>query len=43
MEYYKDYDHIGYNLDGEKIARPEGKKQGEIDKFLAQQEDPNYW
>lgn len=36
MEYYNDYDHIGYNIRGEKIMKP--KEKDEVDKIL-QQED----
>jgi ribosome biogenesis protein ERB1 len=41
MEYYNDFDHIGYNINGEKILKPQTKD--ELDKFLAKQDDPNYW
>lgn len=40
-KFYKDFDHIGYNIHGQKIAKPQ--KQGEIDDFLAKEDDPNYW
>ena len=41
MEWYKDYLHIGYNLDGKKIGK---KEQGDqLDNFLTKMEDPDYW
>eukprot|EP01116_Phalansterium_solitarium_P006408 TRINITY_DN18705_c0_g1_i1.p1 TRINITY_DN18705_c0_g1~~TRINITY_DN18705_c0_g1_i1.p1 ORF type:complete len:712 (+),score=309.47 TRINITY_DN18705_c0_g1_i1:23-2137(+) len=43
MEYYDDYDHIGYNLKGEKIMKPVGAKKDGMDEFLAKNDDPNYW
>uniref|UniRef100_A0A915CU60 BOP1 N-terminal domain-containing protein n=1 Tax=Ditylenchus dipsaci TaxID=166011 RepID=A0A915CU60_9BILA len=44
VQWYDDYEHIGYNLDGEKIAKSEGaRKKGEIDTFLDKMEDPDYW
>jgi ribosome biogenesis protein ERB1 len=44
LKWYEDYDHIGYDLDGQKIAKPEGlKQQDEVDKFLNKMENPDYW
>ncbi|WVQ98934.1 ribosome biogenesis protein ERB1 [Kwoniella sp. CBS 9459] len=41
MEWYDDLPHIGYDVNGRKIFRP---AQGdELDKFLANVEDPNAW
>lgn len=40
IEWYEDYDHIGYDLTGQKIAKP--KSEGEIDKLLAREEAPWY-
>ncbi|XP_066921058.1 ribosome biogenesis protein bop1-B-like [Clytia hemisphaerica] len=41
MEWYKDYLHIGYDLDGNKIGK---KEQGDqLDNFLTKMEDPDYW
>ena len=41
LEWYKDYDHLGYDIHGNKVMKP---KQGdEIDEFLNKMEDPNYW
>ncbi|PRP75644.1 ribosome biogenesis protein bop1-like [Planoprotostelium fungivorum] len=42
MEYYKDYDHIGYNLEGKKIGKPEETKDS-IDKFLDMTDNPDYY
>lgn len=41
MQWYKDYDHIGYDLAGKKIMKP--GSGNEIDNFLAKMDDPNYW
>jgi len=42
MEWYKDYLHIGYDLEGNKITRKD--QQGDkLDNFLAKMEDPDYW
>jgi ribosome biogenesis protein ERB1 len=44
IQWYEDYDHIGYDLRGEQIQKPEGAhKKGEIDEFLDKVDDPNYW
>ena len=32
MKWYDKYDHIGYDLNGEKILRP--KRQDTIDKYI---------
>merc|ERR1712176_389193 len=42
IEWYDHLPHIGYDLDGKKIAKPI-KSKDEIDDFLARCEDPNYW
>lgn len=42
MEWYKDYPHIGYNLDGKKIFKPIRSKD-ELDEFLDKMENPDYW
>uniref|UniRef100_A0A8C2WYF3 Ribosome biogenesis protein BOP1 n=1 Tax=Cyclopterus lumpus TaxID=8103 RepID=A0A8C2WYF3_CYCLU len=42
MEWYKDFPHIGYNLDGKKIYKPIRNKD-ELDDFLDKMEDPDYW
>ena len=41
LEWYRDFDHLGYDIDAEKILRPE--RFNEIDNFLAKHDDPNYW
>ncbi|KAI6204008.1 Ribosome biogenesis protein BOP1-like protein [Aphelenchoides besseyi] len=44
IQWYEDYDHIGYDLSGKRIAKPEGgKKRNEIDEFLEKMDDPDYW
>ncbi|CAF0970525.1 unnamed protein product [Brachionus calyciflorus] len=44
LKWYDDYDHIGYNLDGEKIAKPaDAKRSDELDQFLDKMENPDYW
>ncbi|XP_074644909.1 ribosome biogenesis protein bop1-like [Tubulanus polymorphus] len=41
MEWYRDYAHIGYDVEGRKIIKP---KQGdELDEFLEKMDNPNYW
>ncbi|KAM9384013.1 ribosome biogenesis protein bop1 [Pholidichthys leucotaenia] len=42
MEWYKDFPHIGYNLDGKKIYKPIRNKD-ELDQFLDKMENPEYW
>ncbi|KAF7645030.1 hypothetical protein LDENG_00211500 [Lucifuga dentata] len=42
MEWYKDFPHIGYDLDGKKIYKPIRNKD-ELDDFLDKMENPNYW
>ncbi|KAF7691005.1 ribosome biogenesis protein bop1 [Silurus meridionalis] len=42
MEWYKDYPHIGYDLDGKKIFKPIRSKD-ELDEFLDKMENPDYW
>ncbi|XP_062987318.1 ribosome biogenesis protein BOP1 [Elgaria multicarinata webbii] len=42
MEWYQDFPHIGYDLDGKKIFRPIRTKD-ELDKFLEKMESPDYW
>lgn len=41
MEWYDDLPHIGYDVSGKKIFRP--AKGDELDKFLANVEDPTAW
>lgn len=42
MEWYKDFPHIGYNLDGKKIFKPIRSKD-ELEQFLDKMENPDYW
>jgi ribosome biogenesis protein ERB1 len=41
IEWYDDFDHIGYDINGTKIQRPVGKDQ--LDSFLAEMDDPSSW
>jgi ribosome biogenesis protein ERB1 len=41
MEWFKEYEHIGYNLLGRKIAKP--KEGDELDEFLEKNDNPDYW
>lgn len=41
VRWYDNYDHIGYDWTGNKVAKPQ--ERGEIDEFLARMEDPDYW
>ncbi|NXC48114.1 BOP1 protein, partial [Penelope pileata] len=42
MEWYQDFPHIGYDLDGKRIYKPIRSKD-ELDKFLEKMENPDYW
>lgn len=42
MEWYKDFPHIGYDLDGKKIYKPIRNKD-ELDEFLDKMDNPDYW
>ncbi|XP_054023474.1 ribosome biogenesis protein BOP1 [Dryobates pubescens] len=42
MEWYQDFPHIGYDLDGKKIYKPIRSKD-ELDMFLEKMENPDYW
>lgn len=42
MDWYKDFPHIGYNLDGKKIFKPIRNKD-ELDEFLDKMDNPDYW
>uniref|UniRef100_A0A8C6TZS7 Ribosome biogenesis protein BOP1 n=1 Tax=Neogobius melanostomus TaxID=47308 RepID=A0A8C6TZS7_9GOBI len=42
MEWYADFPHIGYDLDGKKILKPIRTKD-ELDQFLNKMEDPDFW
>ena len=41
LQWYSEYPHIGYNLEGEKILKKERKDQ--IQEFIDRDDDPNYW
>jgi len=41
MECYNYYKHIGYNLKGKRILKPEQNDQ--LDDFLSKMDDPDYW
>ena len=40
MNWYDEYEHIGYDLDGKKIRKP--KKADELDQFLNKMENPEW-
>ncbi|XP_070575629.1 ribosome biogenesis protein bop1-like [Ptychodera flava] len=41
MQWYNDYPHIGYDLDGKQILQP--ARGDELDDFLNKMENPDYW
>lgn len=41
MKWYDDYDHIGYDWDGQKLIKPQ--KGDQLDNFLKRMEDPDFW
>ncbi|KAK3016328.1 hypothetical protein RJ639_007308 [Escallonia herrerae] len=41
FEWYKDEEHIGYNISGKKLKKKE--RQDKLDSFLASADDPNGW
>ena len=41
MEWFNDYKHIGYDLLGRKILKPEAGD--EIDEFIEKNDNPDYW
>ncbi|KAG0248094.1 Ribosome biogenesis protein erb1 [Mortierella polycephala] len=41
MQWYDDYPHIGYDVDGKKIMKP--ATGDELDKFLSTMDDPDSW
>ncbi|XP_064466486.1 ribosome biogenesis protein bop1-like [Ornithodoros turicata] len=41
VEWYENYPHIGYDLDGKRILKP--PKGDELDEFLKKMDDANYW
>ncbi|XP_014749110.1 PREDICTED: ribosome biogenesis protein BOP1 [Sturnus vulgaris] len=42
MEWYQDFPHVGYDLDGRRIYKPLRSKD-ELDLFLEKMENPEYW
>lgn len=43
LEWYKDLPHIGYDVNGNKILKPEGATQDELDAFLENVDNKNAW
>jgi len=43
LNWYDEYDHIGYDLEGKKIMKPKGNAKDALDQFMDKMEDPNYW
>jgi len=41
IDSYKDFDHIGYDWDGNKIAKPH--EDDHVDDFINKMDDPYYW
>eukprot|EP00026_Physarum_polycephalum_P003447 Phypoly_transcript_03458.p1 GENE.Phypoly_transcript_03458~~Phypoly_transcript_03458.p1 ORF type:complete len:809 (+),score=171.03 Phypoly_transcript_03458:210-2429(+) len=41
LHWYDDFDHIGYDREGNKIMR--SAKGDSLDNFLKQEDDPNFW
>lgn len=41
LHWYEDFDHIGYDLEGEKVTRPKGEDA--IDRFMALNETSSGW
>lgn len=42
LEWYDDFPHVGYDLDGRRIYKPL-RTRDELDQFLDKMEDPDYW
>jgi len=42
IEWYNEFSHIGYGLDGDKLLKPNSNNKDEIDKFLEKMDDPNF-
>lgn len=42
LEWYKDEEHIGYDLEGQRIVRKEAGED-KIDEFLRRADDPKSW
>lgn len=43
IQWYDNYDHIGYDSSGMKIIKPRGSKTNEVDEFMRKIEDPYFW
>ena len=41
LHWYDDFDHIGYDREGNKIMK--STKGDSLDNFLQQEDDPNFW
>ncbi|KAH9507709.1 Ribosome biogenesis protein 1 [Bulinus truncatus] len=41
VEWYNDYPHIGYDVEGRKLMKPDHGDA--LDEFLQKADDPNYW
>lgn len=41
MHWYDEYQHIGYDWDGNKITKPERGDQ--LDNFMERMENPDFW
>ncbi|KAI8611552.1 NUC169 domain-containing protein [Chytriomyces sp. MP71] len=43
LEWYADLDHIGYDIHGNKIAKPAAVSKDQLDAFLDSMDDPDSW
>eukprot|EP01134_Creolimax_fragrantissima_P004760 CFRG4760T1 len=43
MEWYDEYEHVGYDLDGKKVLKSANAGEDEIDHFLDKMDNPDYW
>ena len=41
-EWYLEFAHRGYDLDGKKLMKPNSLNKDELDKFLEKMDDPNF-
>lgn len=42
LQWYDDFPHVGYDLDGRRIYKPV-RTRDELDQFLDKMDDPDYW
>lgn len=42
LEWYDDFPHVGYDLDGRHIYKPL-RTRDELDQFLDKMDDPDHW